>query len=231
MAYISRQARSPPKRWIELLDVTYDGLRTLGANDIWVFGSQAMSLHMKTRPLASKDLDLIATGVTNHIMDGLRELLLPYSSGRPPDYEYHNTTYETRSYPVYSISIIDRDQRPFIIELFGTYRGYDVRRLTPYATFVKKWKNTYQTLTIEGIIGTRLAFRQPEGISSLNAKRLNNFIGSVREEIHWDTVDAFVRDFQLEDVILKNLGGLHRRNLKITDSEKLSFVSKLQIYD
>ena len=185
-----------------------------------------MSLHVKTRPLASKDLDLIASGLTIKMVERLCVTLGRYSEARPPDYQYQNTTYETRPYPYFSISIRDREQGPFVIELFETYRGYDVRKLTPYATFVDRWNNRYQTLTIEGIIGTRLAFRPPERISALNAARLNNFIKSVKKEIDWKIVEGFAKDFSLEKTIRENLMDLHRRKLKITDSEKLSFVSK-----
>jgi hypothetical protein len=184
-----------------------------------------MSLHMKTRPLASKDLDFIATGVTILMINQLCETLRKYSSGRPPDYEYRNTTYETRHYPFFSISIRDQKQGPFVIELFQTFRGYDVKKLTPYATFITRWDNTFQTLSIEGIIGTRLAFRRPEGISAFNARRLNNFIRSFRKEIDWKIVGAFVRDFQLEQTIRENLSDLHRRKLKILDVGKLAFLS------
>jgi hypothetical protein len=181
---------------------------------------------MKTRPLASKDLDLIATGVTIKMVDRLCEKLKEFSSGRPPDYQYQRATYETRPYPYFSISIRERQQGPFVIELFQTYRGYDVRRLTPYATYINRWNNTYQTLSIEGIIGTRLSFRLPEGISALNVRRLNNFIKATRKEINWKRVEAFVGDFQLEQIIRENLKDLSRRKLKILDSEKLSFLQK-----
>jgi len=221
---VARQNRSSPERWKKILDVTYSGLRSLGAGDIWVFGSQAMSLHLQKRPLASKDLDLIATGVSTRMIEDVREMLRPYSSGRIPDYRFQSTTYEGRPYPFYSVSINDLVQGPFVIEIFETFRGYDVRRLTPYATFISRWENTYQTLTVEGIIGTRMAFRRPQGIDSFNAKRLNNFIKLVRKEVDWGKVNDFVRDFQLEEVILENLKDLHRRNIKIVDSEKLNLV-------
>jgi len=211
---------------MKILGTSYNRLLELGANDVWVFGSQAMSLHMKNRALASKDLDLIATGVDMKMVKQLRSTLAMYSDGRPPDFQLQNSTYDGREYPVFSISLLAQNERPFVIELFQTYLGYDVRRLTRYSVFVNRWGNQFQTLTVEAVIGTRLAFRRPEGISSLNARRLNAFIESVRSQFKWKNVEAFVRDFQLEQVIVENLRDLRRRNLKITDSEKLSFLSQ-----
>jgi len=220
---IPRRTLTSPTRWKKILNTTYDELLRLGASDVWVFGSQAMSLHTKTRALASKDLDLIATGVDMGIVNQLCNALAKYSDGRHPNYQFQNTTYDDRPYPIFSISLRGQNERPFIIELFQTYLGYEVTRLTPYATFVSRWKNDFQTLTIEAIIGTRLAFRPPERISSFNAHRLNSFISSVQDQIDWNIVEAFAKDFQLELRIDENLKDLKRRKLKIIDSEKLSF--------
>jgi len=57
----NRQTRSSVARWKEILILTYEELISLGAGDVWVYGSQAMSLYMK-RPLASKDLGIHGMG-------------------------------------------------------------------------------------------------------------------------------------------------------------------------
>ena len=176
---LPRQTRTSPARWKKILVTTYAELQRLGASDVWVFGSQAMSLHMKTRALASKDLDLIATGTDLTMVRRLRDALSEYSTGNIPDYQFQSTSYEGRPYPVFSISVRAENQAPFVIELFQTFLGYEVSRLTPYATFVKRWKSDFQTLKIEALIATRLAFRPPERITAFNAGRLNLFIKSV----------------------------------------------------
>ncbi|MGI0069318.1 MAG: hypothetical protein ACREAN_03570, partial [Nitrosopumilaceae archaeon] len=132
-----------------------------------------------------------------------------------------------RRNPVFSISLRAQSEKPFVVELFQTYLGFPITRLTPYATFVRRWKNDFQTLTIEAVIATRLAFRPPERITPLNADRLNRFIDSVARKVDWSKVDAFVKDFQLEQSIEENLKQLQERhNLKIKDSGKLSFLSR-----
>ena len=223
---IPNETRTSVKRWKKILQLTYDELVKLGANDVWVFGSQAMSLHMKKRALASKDLDLLATGVSIRMIEQLCNALGKYSDGRPPNYEYQVSTYENRRYPVFSISLVARNERPFVIELFQTFLGYEVTRLTRYSTFVNRWKNQFQTLTIGGIVATRLAFRPPDRISSFNAHRLNGFIESVQDKFEWKDVEAFAKDFQLEGTINDNLRDLRRRKLRIIGSENLTFLSQ-----
>lgn len=220
-----RQTRTSPARWRRILVTAYSELQRLGASDVWVFGSQAMSLHMKARALASKDLDLLATGINLTLVRKLCNALAEYSTGRSPDYQFQSTTYEGRPYPVFSISIRGENQAPFVIELFETFLGYEVRRLTPYAIFVRRWNNDFQTLRIEALIATRLAFRPPERITAFNAARLNLFIKSIRKQIDWEVVEEFATNFQLEQTIRDNLKDLRRRKLKISGSEKLSFVS------
>jgi len=220
---IPRETRTPVKRWRRILQTTSNELFRLGANDVWVFGSQAMSLHMRNRALASKDLDLLATGVNLQMINQLCDSLARYSDGRRPDYALQMFAYEERPNPVFSISLVSTNERPFVVELFQTYLGYDVRRLTPYATQVNRWKNDYQTLSIEAIIGTRLAFRPPDRISPLNARRLNGFIRHVAGRFDWTGVEQFANDFQLGQKINENLRHLARRKLRINGSENLSF--------
>jgi hypothetical protein len=220
---VYRQARSSVARWKEILIPTYNELIKLGVGDVWVYGSQAMSLYMK-RPLGSKDLDLLATGLTMDIVQGLLQNLTPFSGQRNPYFNYQQFEHEGKADPVFSIYLNVQNEKPFAIELFQTYNGYDVRELTPYATIVKRWKNEFLTLSIEAIIGTRLGFRQPEGISAFNAQRLNLFIKTVREQVEWTKVDEFARKFELEGKIRANLKALKGHGINILDSNKLPFL-------
>ncbi|MDH2899780.1 MAG: hypothetical protein PXY39_02300 [archaeon] len=223
---VLRQVRSPVSRWRKILAITYNELLRLGAGDVWVFGSQAMSLHMKKRALASKDLDLLASGLTMRMIEKLCNILAPLSNGRPPNYLLQNPMREQRRQPFFAISLSPTNERPFIIEIFQTYNGYDLTKLTPYAANVNRWGQEFQTLSIEAIIGTRLAFRPPERISKINADRLNRFIRSTRKQIDWAEVEKFARDFQLEQRIIENLKDVRRRNIKIVDSQRLGFLTE-----
>jgi hypothetical protein len=218
-----RQTRTPVARWREFLVLTYNKLVELGANDVWVYGSQAMSLYMK-RPLASKDLDLLASGTTIDMIKRLCESLAALSSNqRKPNWNYLELEHEGFTNPVFSIYINAQNERPFVIELFQTYNGHNLRELTAYSAYVKRWENEFQTLTVEAIVGTRLAFRPPERISTFNAQRLNSFIKAVK--VDWSKVERFANAFHLEERIEENLRGLRRRKIKIRGSDQLTFLS------
>ena len=167
----------------------------LGVGDVWVYGSQAMSLYMK-RPLASKALDLLAPGMTLDIVNGLCKSLVLFSKGKNPYFNFQNPEHEGKPNPVFAIYFNEPNEKPFAIELFQTYNGHDVRKHTPYVAYVKRWKNEFQTLTTEAIIGTRLAFRPPERITSFNAERLNRFIDAERDKIDWSKVEEFAKKFR-----------------------------------
>lgn len=200
--------------------MAYDSLLKGGSSDVLVFGSQAMSLYMK-RALSSKDLDLIASGVTLRRIEKVAQSLEEYT-GQRPKYSYFVGSYEGRKYPVFSIYLQRVGEKPFVIEVFETYLGYELRRLTPYVTFVKRGDHSFQTLCLEAIIATRLAFRPPERITAFNARRLNNFIEGNRQNIDWRLVNKFAHDFKIENVIRENLTVLLKKNnLKILGQEKL----------
>lgn len=221
---VYRETRSSVARWKELLIYTYNELVKLGAGDVWVYGSQAMSLYIQ-RPLASKDLDLLASGMTIDIMRGLCKSLAPLSKQRTPYFDYQNLEHEGKLNPVFSIYINEAGERPFAIELFQTYNGHDLRELTLYANIAKRWENEFQTLSIEAIVGTRLGFRPPDRITPFNAQRLNRFIETTRRKIDWEKVEEFAKKFGLEEKIIENLKILRQKRIKIMDVEKLSFLT------
>lgn len=219
-----RQTRSTVARWKKLLIPTYNELIRVGAGDVWVYGSQAMSLYMK-RPFASKDLDLLASGMTIDIVKRLCDSLAVLSNQKKPYYQLLDFEHEGKSNPIFSIYLTAQNEKPFAIELFQTYNGNPVREPTPYAAYVKRWKNEFQTLTIEAIIATRLGFRPPDRITPFNAERLNLFIRTMRDQIDWRKVEEFAKKFQLEAKIAENLKALKRLGIEITDYRRLSFLS------
>lgn len=224
-----RETRSSVARWKEILIPAYRELVRLGVGDVWVFGSQAVSLYLP-RPLASKDLDLLASGMTIGIVETICAKLISFSGQKRPYYTLQNLEHNGRSNPVFSIYLSGQNEKPFAIEIFQTYNGHDLKRLTPYAAYLKRWGVEFQTLTVEAIIATRLAFRPPERISSFNAYRLNRFIQAFRRKVDWNKVEDFTRDFQLERTIDENLKHLAQYRIEIIDSRKLSFISNKTIH-
>ncbi|MDG6940200.1 MAG: hypothetical protein JRN39_07355, partial [Nitrososphaerota archaeon] len=65
-----RTARVPAKIWIDTLGQITPVLSKSDANDVILFGSQAMSVYTE-RALASKDLDLVVPGITIDILEAL----------------------------------------------------------------------------------------------------------------------------------------------------------------
>lgn len=97
-----RETRVPVDRWKEILIPTYDELLKLGAGDVWVYGSQAMSLYMK-RALASGELDLLTSGMTMSIVKKLCKALEPFSSQKNPYFSYQNPGHDGKPNPVFSV--------------------------------------------------------------------------------------------------------------------------------
>ena len=67
------------------------------------FVSRAMSLYMKSTMFATKDLDLLVSGVTMKTINNLCDVLKPFSNERPPSYQFQNPEREGRHDPVFSI--------------------------------------------------------------------------------------------------------------------------------
>ena len=218
----NRATRTSVTLWRKILLEVYNEPVRLGIGDVWVFGSQAMSLYMK-RPLASKDIDLLASGTTIDIVKSACGSLAHFSLGRAPYYDFQNLEHEGKPNPVFSIYLGPPNQRPLVIELFQTFEGNEIRRLTPYARIVKRWGTEFQTLSREAVIGTRLGFRSPERISKFNADRLNRFIES-QHQIDWGSVEKFAIDFGLKQRIKENLKDLKQHNIMIKGSNRLSFL-------
>jgi hypothetical protein len=219
---IPRAQRTSPSAWRKILFVVHGSLMDSHASDIILFGSQAMSVYMK-RALASKDLDLIVTGIGMTSLSDITESLRKFSrSEQLPTYDYGVTQYEGREYPVSHVYFKPKDKKPFVIELFHTFLGYEVRRLTPYVTFRECWGKNFQVPTLEAVIGTRIAFRPPERITVFNARRINRLVKENRRHIDWMMVKEFIHDFQLQKIVSDNLAELKKRhNISILDSSKL----------
>jgi hypothetical protein len=211
--------RSPARVWIDVLRRIMPVLAASEANDVVLFGSQAMSVYTP-RALASKDLDLIVPGVTVSILEKLCVELAGPDSGRP-EYDFMVGEYSGRRYPLGHIYLKHAYQHPLVVEFFQTFLGFETRRLTPFLTLKERWGMRFQVLTPEAIVGSRLSFRPPERITPFNARRLARFISSMGEEIDWSEVVSFMDAFDLRGVAIDNLRELKSRHIFVPGSSNI----------
>ena len=216
-----KEIRAPPKEWIAILSATYSFLRgTKSIGDLVLFGSQALSLYMKT-PLRSKDLDLLSTQVGLPIMEELSSKL-----SRLQDVESRSTTVQTKMFDIrkartYAIEL-RVSGKPFFVELFDAILdGRPTFLLDPYVTLKKRWGFEIWVPEREAVVALRLAFRQPEGISRFNATRLNSFIEE-NKCIRFNRVTAILENWAITSWVEKNLVDLYKlHRLRITGDNKI----------
>jgi hypothetical protein len=189
------------------------------ANDVILFGSQAMSVYTE-RALASKDLDLIVPGITIRALEECCTELARVAERRP-DYDFHVGEYLGRRYPVAHIYLRHNSGYPLVVELFQTFLGHESTRLTPFITFKERWGMQVQVLTPEAIIGTRLSFRPPERITPFNAIRLSRFIRAIGKDIDWSRVNSFIDSFGLRKLATENIAELRSKRISIPGSSNV----------
>jgi len=217
-----KEIRAAPKEWIAILQVTYPFLREKHSiGDLVLSGSQALSIYMKS-PLRSKDLDLLSEQVS---LRQIEELSIELS--KLENVEFRSTKVQTKMFGVrrlrtYAIELRVAG-RPFFIESFDrVLDGRPISILTPYLAVKKRWKLKIWVPEREAILALRLAFRQPEGISRLNAMRLNNFMRENRRFIRYKHLDSILADWKIEKWVEKNLTDLYKRNrVRIIDDHKI----------
>jgi hypothetical protein len=208
----------PAKIWIDVLTRITPILAESHVTDMILFGSQAMSAYME-RALASKDLDLIAPGITPNILEKTQDELKQIAA-QTPTYGHLVGEYAGRTYPVSHIYLKHVTGFPFVIEFFENFLGYESNRLNPFLTLKNKWGLELQVLLPEAIIATRLAFRPPERVSPFNASRLNRFIKHIGN-VDWRMVNAFINAFELRTVVGENLAGLRAKRISINGASKI----------
>jgi predicted nucleotidyltransferase len=211
--------RVPAKIWIDVLRRITPILIESHVTDMVLFGSQAMSAYME-RALASKDIDLIAPGMTPNTLEKTRDELRQIAV-QTPTYDHLVSEYAGRRYPVSHIYLRHMSGFPFVIEFFENFLGYESKRLNPFLTLKNKWSLDLQVPQPEAIIATRLAFRPPERISQLNASRLNRFIRHIRH-VDWSIVNAFIEAFELRTVVKENLAALKAKKISINGASKIT---------
>lgn len=214
-----RTARAPAKIWIDTLRRIAPVLSESDANDVILFGSQAMSVYTE-RALASKDLDLIVPGIMIRILEELCDELA-LMAGKRPVYDYTVGEYLGRRYPVGHIYLRHSTRYPLVVEFFQTFLGFESRMLTPFLTFKQKWGIRVQVLIPEAIIGARLSFRPPERITPFNAMRLSRFIRTLGKSISWSKVNSFIDTFGLRRIARENIEELGSKRISILGSSKI----------
>ena len=214
-----RAPRTPARIWVETLRRIAPVLSNSDANDVVLFGSQAMSVYTQ-RALASKDLDLIVPGITIRVLEDLCDEFTD-AAGRRPVYDFTVGQYSGRRYPVGHIYLRHSSGYPLVVEFFQTFLGFESRKLTPFLTFRQKWDLNVQVLVPEAIIGTRLSFRPPERVTRFNAMRLSRFIRSLGKSVDWSVVNSFLDTFQLRGVASENIDELRAKRISIPGSSNL----------
>jgi hypothetical protein len=213
--------RTPPKNWLRVLAESYPFLREHGLGDLTVFGSQAMSIYLKN-PLRSKDLDLVSSRIGPVEHDLLRDHL-----SHIPGLELRSTSIQSRplakgDLKTYSIEL-RIDTRPFFLEIFDKILdGKPPKVLADHSEERKKWGLRLWVPSPNAIVALRLCFRQPEGISRLNAIRLNRFIEQQGRWISQRKVREIITQWDLWSLVRANVEDLYKRNrIRITNIEKI----------
>lgn len=214
--------RAPPKEWVEVLRAAYPFLRQgTSIGDLVLFGSQALSIYMKN-PLRSKDLDLLSAQVSLHQLEGLSSEL-----SKLKGVESRSTTVQTKMLGVGRMTTYAVELRvagkPFFIELFDSILdGRPISILAPYLTLIKRWGIEIWVPEREAILALRMAFRRPEGISRLNALRLNGFMRENQDSLRFNRLASILKKWQIERWVEMNLTDLYKRNkIRIIDDDKI----------
>jgi len=216
-----QEIRAAPREWIALLRVTYESLRRQKIGDLTLYGSQSMSLYMRN-PLRSKDLDLLSSQVSLHQIEGLAERLSEIKK-----VEHKTTTVQTRRFDDRKMTTYAIELRvagkPFFVELFDRILdGRPLSILQPYVEPRKRWGFEIWSPNREATVALRLAFRQPEGITRLNAVRLNSFIQENLGFLNFKLIASILKEWGIEEWVEKNLVSLYSRNrMRIINDQKI----------
>lgn len=216
-----KEIRAAPKEWIALLRVAYPFLREQGIGDLLLYGSQAMSVYMKN-PLRSKDLDLLSSQVSFRQMEELGDKLSEIKEVQCKTTTAQTRRFEDRKMTTYAIEL-RVGGKPFFVEVFDRILdGRPPSILQPYVESAKRWALDFWSPTREALVALRLAFRQPEGITRLNATRLNTFIQENRRSLNFKQVAAVVEEWGIGNWVENNLIQLYRRNkVRIVNDHKI----------
>ena len=216
----AQEVRSAPRDWLVVLRAVYPFLTSREIGDLLLYGSQALSVYLDN-PLRSKDLDLVSSQMGPKHLDALVEHL-----GGIEMLEIRSSTIQSRPRPLGKLTIYSVELRlegkPFILEIFDkVLDGQNPSILTPYTRQVHKWKLDLWVPSPDATVALRLSFRQPEGISRLNAERLNSFIKQNRKKLNFHSVREIIRRWGMDELVRSNLETLHKTHRMTIEGERL----------
>lgn len=204
------EVRAGPRDWIRVLKVAYPFLRDRGVGNLILYGSQALSFYTKN-PLRSKDIDLVTDQIGPRLLEELASKL-----AKIPECETRSTTVQTRlldgrKMRDYSVEMRLR-KRPFFVEIFDAIlNGQSPSVLLPHVELRKRWGLEAWVPSCNAVVALRLCFRQPEGISRLNAIRLNRFIRENRKKVSTREVARLIVEWGMIDLVRQNISQLNSR--------------------
>jgi hypothetical protein len=217
------EVRASPQDWVAVLQVAYQALLNLGISNLLLFGSQAMSFYM-SNPLRSKDLDLLTDQMGPNSLDELTRTLREQqpAGAEVRTNDVHTRFFQERIMRTYSVELRVR-KRPFFVEIFdAVLDGRPPSVVTPYVQQGKRWNLDLWIPSREAVISLRLCFRQPEGISRLNASRLNLFIEANKARLKEQAIGEIIVSWGQAELVRKNLDQLEKlHKVKITAQEKI----------
>jgi hypothetical protein len=124
------------------------------------------------------------------------------------------------------------EERPFFLEIFDKILdGRPPSILTSHVQEIERWGIRLWVPTPSALVALRLCFRPPEGISRLNAVRLNRFLREEKTRISLPEVRRIISEWQLWTLVQENLDDLYKRHrLRITHAEKILPANSRHIY-
>jgi hypothetical protein len=217
-----KEIRAAPREWMAILRHAYPFLREQqSVGDLLLFGSQALSFYMKS-PLRSKDLDFLSAQVGLRQMEALAERLSTIENVQYKATTVQTKTFDGRKMTTYAIELrINR--KPFFVELFDSVLdGRPLSILQPFVELKERWGLEVWLPNREATLVLRLAFRPPEGISRLNAVRLNSFIQENHRRLDFQQVRLILTEWGIVNWVERNLTELYRRNrIRIQDDRNI----------
>ena len=217
-----KEIRAAPREWMAILRDAYPFLREQQSiGDLILFGSQALSFYMKS-PLRSKDLDFLSAQIGLRQMEALAERLSTIENVQHKSTTVQSRIFDGRKMTTYAIELrINR--KPFFVELFDSVLdGRPLSILQPFVELKERWGLQVWLPNREATLALRLAFRPPEGISRLNAVRLNSFIKNNRRRIDFELTRSILTEWGIMSWVQRNLTELYARNrIRILDDRKI----------
>ena len=200
--------RTAPRDWLRVLKTACPFLIDRGVGDLLLFGSQALSVYLNS-PLRSKDLDLVSSQIGPGHLEALRKHL------ETNGLESGNTTVQSKPLAQARMTIYTVELRfgakPFFLEIFDKILdGQNPSILTPYAQRAHRWNLDIWAPSPNAVVALRLSFRQPEGLSRLNATRLNSFIRQNQNKLNFDEVKTIISQWGMDARVKENLKTLHK---------------------